>query len=371
MSEQPEEAAAQNGPVTQSQIAEATGYSLPTVSRALSNSSYPVKQRVRERILETAAQMGYRPNLAARSLRTKRTGTIGVVVDDIMSPFVPPIVRGIQDRLLESELFCTIVNADWDPAAEHMAIANLLARPVDGILFVEYSHQNVEAALAPLNKPYFFVHRLFGTPIKNSVVPDDAYGAALAVRHLHALGHRRIAFIGGPATWHSTRMRYVGYCDTLAECGIALEPALVREGNWESAGGYAAAVELLSLHPRPTALFAANDLMALGAIYAAQDAGLDVPRDMAVVGYDNRDFTHIVRPSLTSVSMPVYEMGRLAAELLVHQINEGRSEVDERKVRGQLFIRESCGAEPAQHTQEAPVESTLLRRLILNRTPET
>jgi LacI family transcriptional regulator len=370
MSHRPDEPARPAGPVTQGDIAEATGYSLPTVSRVLSNSGYPVRPQVRAEILETAARLGYRPNLTARGLRTRRTGTVGVVVDDIMSPFVPPIVRGIQDCLLESDLFCMVVNADWNPETERAAIGNLLARPVDGILFVEYSHQAVDAALARSGTPHLFVHRLFGSPIKNSVVPDDAYGAALAVRHLIGLGHRRIAFVAGPMSWHNARARYAGYADTLAAHGIALDPALVREGTWESASGYAAATALLALPDRPTALLAANDLMALGAIYAVQDAGLSVPGDLAVVGYDNRDFTRIVRPQITSVSMPVYEMGRLAAELLVRQIRDGRREADEIKVPGQLYVRESCGADPARRTPEAPVESALLRRLVLNRAPE-
>ena len=154
-----------------------------------------------------------------------------------MSPFVPPIVRGIQDCLVESDLFCMVVNADWNPETERSAIANLLARSVDGILFVEYSHQAVDAALAGSGKPHLFVHRLFGSPIKNSVVPDDAYGAALALRHLIALGHRRIAFIAGPMSWHSARTRHAGYCDTLAAHGIELDLDLVREGTGRRRAG--------------------------------------------------------------------------------------------------------------------------------------
>ena len=296
--------------------------------------------------------MGYRPNLSARGLRRERTDTIGIVVDDIMSPFVPPIVRGIQDFLLEHEISSLLVNADRNPDREQAAITRLLSQPVDGILFAEYSHRATNEALARSQKPHLFVHRLFGAPIKNSVVPDDHYGATLAVQHLIKLDHHRIAYIDGLAGWHSARTRYKGYCDELARNGIAYDAQLVRSGDREFESGYAALGELLALPDRPTAVFAANDLMALGAIYASQDAGLRVPDDMAVVGYDNRDFTKIFRPQITTVSMPVYEMGRTAAELLLRQIAQGIGETEEVKIKGELFVRESCGADPEMRTLE-------------------
>src|SRR5512146_2696635 len=170
-------------------IARETGFSIATVSRVLTNSSYPVKPAVREKVLEVAQAMGYRPNLSARSLRTDRTNTIGILVDDLLSPFSPPVVRGIQDYLKENNYLSLIVNSDWDPAQERAGIEALLSRPVDGIIFVEYSHLAGSEALANSNKPGVFVHRLFGTPIKNSIVPDDPYGASLAVNHLIKLGH--------------------------------------------------------------------------------------------------------------------------------------------------------------------------------------
>jgi LacI family transcriptional regulator len=122
-------------------IAKETGFSISTVSRVLSNSSYPVSEPIREKVLQVAQQMSYEPNIAARSLRTDRTNTIGIIVDDLLSPFTPPIVRGIQDYLNESGFLSLIANSDWDPKQEQAAIKTLLSRPVDGIIFVEYSHQ--------------------------------------------------------------------------------------------------------------------------------------------------------------------------------------------------------------------------------------
>lgn len=351
-------------------IAQATGFSVSTVSRVLSNSDYPVRAATRQRVLDVAQEMGYRPNLSARSLRTDRTDTIGILVDDIMSPFVPPIVRGIQDSLDEHKIASLVVNSDWNPEREHEAISSLMSRPVDGIIFVEYSHRAQHKTLEQSGKPYLFVHRLFGAELQNSVVPDDEYGASLAVQHLCALGHRRIGFITGPSGWHNAHSRFVGYCAVLAEHGIRYDSALVQEGDWEFDSGYAAGRALLQVNPRPTAVFAANDLMALGSIYAVQDAGLKVPDDMAVIGYDNRDFTRIFRPQITTVSMPVYEMGHKAAELLVRQMQGGKP-VDEVKVKGKLVVRETCGADPSMRTRDTLLDATSVRRLLLNKQPDS
>jgi LacI family transcriptional regulator len=215
-----------------------------------------------------------------------------------------------------------------------------------------------------------FVHRIFGSPIKNSVVPDDHYGAGLAVRHLISLGHRRIAYINGPENWHNSRTRYVGYKDELESHNILFDADLVQPGDWELEGGYQATQNLLSLNHPPTAIFAANDLMALGAVYAIQDAGLNVPQDIAVVGYDNRGFAKIVRPKITTVVMPVYEMGRVATEALLEQIAEGREEIEEIKVRGELIIRDTCGADEVHKAKEELNPRTAFRRILLNKQPE-
>src|ERR671925_2334838 len=261
-------------------IAKETGFSISTVSRVLSNSSYRVSEPIREKVLHAAAAMGYQPNIAARSLRTDRTNTIGIIVDDLLSPFTPPIVRGIQDYLNENGFLSLIVNSDWDPDQEQAAIKTLLSRPVDGIIFVEYSHLTTSDVLERSNKPHVFVHRLFGSPIKNSVVPDDYYGASLATEHLINLEHQHIGYINGPENWHTCRARLSGYRDTLNHHDLPFQSSLVQPGDWELESGYDAAKNLLGHTERPTAIFAANDMMALGAIYAIQDAGLSVPADV-------------------------------------------------------------------------------------------
>jgi LacI family transcriptional regulator len=352
-------------------IANRTGFSIATISRVLSNSQYPVKLAVREQILQAAREMGYKPNLSARSLRTDRTNTIGILVDDLMSPFTPTVVRGIQDYLKDKDFMNLIVNSDWDPEQERSALDALISRPVDGIIFVEYSHLTSNEALEKSNKPGVFVHRLFGTKIHNSVVPDDCFGAELAVKHLVSLGHRKIAFISGPESWYSSKERLSGYRDELERSGVGFNSDWVMSGDWEVDGGYQATKRLLQLKDRPTAIFAGNDLMALGAVYAIQDAGLSVPNDIAVVGYDNREFTRIVRPGITTVVMPVYEMGRIAAEMMLNQIAEGKREDDEIKVKGELIVRDTCGADESQKTKEKSDYQTSPRWMLLHKHPES
>jgi LacI family transcriptional regulator len=145
----------------------------------------------------------------------------------------------------------------------------------------------------------------------------------------------------------------------------------IQPGDWEVEGGYRGAQSLLQLSNRPTAIFAANDLMAVGVIYAIQDAGLSVPQDIAVVGYDNREFTWVVRPNITTVDMPVYEMGRIAAEILLQQIVEGARDNEEVKVKGKLIIRDTCGASESQKTVRRFERNTSLRRVLLNKDPDT
>jgi LacI family transcriptional regulator len=351
-------------------IAQASGFSIATVSRVLTHTNYPVKAAVREKIVQIAAEMGYKPNLSARSLRTERTNTIGILVDDLLSPFTPSVVRGIQDCLKQHDFLSLIVNSDWDPEQERSAIDTLVNRPVDGIIFVEFSHLTPHEALERANKPGMFVHRLFGIQIKNSVVPDDRYGAGLAIDHLVSLGHRKIAYINGPESWHSSRERLAGYRESLAKQAIPMNENWIQPGDWEVAGGYQAAQNLLRLAERPTAIFAANDLMALGAIYAIQDAGLSVPKDMAIVGYDNRDFSGIVRPRITTVVMPVYEMGKIATEILLKQIADGSRNEDEIKVKGELIVRDTCGADESRKTKTNPDRNIFPRRVLLQKNPD-
>jgi DNA-binding LacI/PurR family transcriptional regulator len=331
-------------PVTITEIAKAAGVSLTTVSRALNNADHPMNKDTRERVLQIAKEMGYQPNLVARSLRTDRTYSVGIIVENIQSPFAPSIIRGIQDHLKPEGYSSTIINSDWDPEVETDAILSLNNRKIDGIIFVETWHRSSEAVQMMTTKPFVFVHRLFNGRCSNSVITDEYGGARLAVHHLLDLGHRRIAYINGPKDWDASQRRLMGYKEELADANIRYDRRLVKQGDWEVKGGYLATQALIGMENPPTAIFAANDLMALGAIYALQDKGLRVPQDIAIVGYDNRNFTSFTRPSITTVTLPCYEMGQAAAKLLLNFINDKVKETEPIEILGHLIIRESCGA---------------------------
>ena len=348
-------------PIKLTEIAKAAGVSVPTASRALTNSTHPMNPETRERIIAVAQQMGYQPNLVARSLRTDRTNSIGLIVENILSPFIPPIIRGIQDCLRPAGYFSTIINSDWDPEVEVESIHALNNRKIDGIIFIETWQRSAKAIRAMTDKPFVFVHRVYYSESENSIRVDEAYGARLATGHLVQLGHQRIAYISGPAHWDASKERLKGYQEELAAWNLPYELALVKEGDWEVKGGYLAAQSLLGEAQRPTAIFAANDLMALGAIYAIEEAGLKVPQDMAVVGYDDRNFAAIVRPALTTVTLPAEEMGEAAAHLLLNLINHEIDQVESIGVRGKLIVRQSCGANPEKWEFEAEAASKAWR----------
>ena len=349
--------------VTLANVAQAAGVSIATVSRVLTDSDHPVTEETRSKVLETAERLGYRPNLIARSLRTDQTLTIGLIVENILSPFIPPIIRSIHDYLQQHNYLSIIINSDWDPEVETEAILGLSRRQIDGIIFVESCLRSSDQVSELVDKPHIFVHRLFNSLSPNAVVPDERYGARLATKHLAELGHQRIAFINGPEQWDATINRMMGYQEELAACGISFDPALVERGDWEVQSGYLATQRLMTLERPPTAIFAANDLMALGAIYAIQEAGLQVPGDVAIVGYDDRDFSGFVRPAITTVRMPCEEMGRTSAKSLLRLIDEEVDALEPTLIRGELVVRQSCGAREGEWEFE-PERGSIRRRRI-------
>lgn len=331
--------------VTLVEVAKAAGVSVSTASRALSGSTHPLKEETRSRILSLANEMGYTPNLVARSLQSQKTYTVGVVADRITTPFAGLTIQGLQDSLRRLGYSISVVNSnrDFDAAAE--AVQAFQSRRVDGIIVINAWLHKYNNALSDLvrTKPHIFVNRIFDQIEHNCVEPDDRVGGQLATRHLINLGHRRIGYINGLANWKEAQNRQAGYQDELHGYGLAVDPNLIKQGDWSVDSGFQATAELMTLAEPPTAIFAANDLLAMGAIYAVQAKGLSVPGDVAVVGYDDRDFAGWIRPALTTVRLPSYEMGQTAAQLLLKQLS-GEELHDAVKIPGELIIRQSCGA---------------------------
>jgi LacI family transcriptional regulator len=339
--------------VTLAEIARVAEVSISTVSRALANKNYPLNEETRQRILKLAEEMGYQPNLVARSLRKSNSHLVGIIVDRIQNPFSAATVQGIQDGLRDAGYSVSIAYSNRDQNLAIEAINSFYSRQVDGIVIINsWLHTFNDPILAMQDRPFAFVNRVFNTCMQNCVGPGDRNGAQQATQHLVDLGHRRIAYINGTEDWLEAQNRYSGYQDVFLKNNMPTDKALVRQGDWGVNSGYRAASELMALAERPTAIFSANDIMALGAIYAIQDAGLRIPEDVAIVGYDDRDFAAWIRPALTTIRMPAFEMGQAAARLLLQQI-AGEEPEDATQIPGKLIIRESCGAN-AQNKPDEP-----------------
>jgi len=330
--------------ITLTELAKKAGVSIATVSRALNDSDHPMSEVTRSRILALAQELGYQPNQIARSLRTSATKTIGILVENISSPFTSPIIRGIQDMLRTEGYLSLIANTDLDEKIEMESLRVLNNRQIDGVIFVATWHHDTTILEEMTQKPYVFVHRHFNSYSNNSVLADDKEGARKAVNHLANLGHRRIAYISGPSDWDASIFRLQGYREVLTQRGLPYVEQLVIESSWEVEDGYHSVQQLLSLPEPPSAVFAGNDALAVGIIQGAQDLGLRVPSDLAVVGYDDREFCSFFRPSITSVYLPSYEMGQKSAEMLIKLIDQEIGHFQPIEIQGNLVIRESCGS---------------------------
>jgi LacI family transcriptional regulator len=335
--------------VTIKEVAESAGVSIATVSRVLSNSSYPVSQEMRTLILKVAQDLGYSPNRAARSLRTDRSSLIGIVLDNFTSYWGSIIIRGLQDVLHAKGYFSLVVNIPWAIHSQSDVVQDLLGHSVDGFVFIETWHSIDERKEMLQNKPYVVVHRLFHESDPFSIIPDDIHNSTLVVEHLIKLGHRRMGYIMGPEDYFSSERRLNGFINSLNKANLPILKEFILRGTWTIPSGYQCAKEMLSSKNLPTTIVAANDLMAYGALLAIQDSGLRVPEDIAIVGYDDDEITRISNPTLTTVKMPLFRMGQLAAENLLGQVNKREYLPEEQLIKGELIIRQSCGSPSGQH----------------------
>jgi LacI family transcriptional regulator len=328
-------------------VAAAAGVSVATVSRVLSPASadVPMRKETRDKVERAIDKLGYRPNDLARALLQQRTDAIGLVVPDISNPYYPPLVRGVEDAASSRGYRVVLCNTDRDPAKISGYLDTLIKTRVDGIVVAGGGWADLSdrtAVLGTYRTGLVAVGRhLSAHP---SVRIDNVAASREAAEHLIGLGHRGIAFLGGPASSTTVQDRAQGYRDALKVAGPA-GPEAVRYGDFTEESGYAAAREVLDASPRPTALLCANDRIALGAYAAASDAGRRVPDDVSVVGFDDTPIARYVRPTLTTVAIPTYEMGLAAVRLLLAQLEgDGASELETMPTR--LVIRDST-APPA------------------------
>ena len=321
--------------VTMRDVARQAGVSVATVSRAFNEGS-TVRDLTRDRILEAAARMRYVPNATARSLTTTTTECVGVLLPNLYGEFYSEVIRGVEGAVRERG-YHTLLSSVHDGPAELVAALRALAGRVDGLVVMS---PDLEADVLEANLPAGLPVVLLGAavPGHSAVVVDNAAAADEMVRHLAGLGHRRVAIVNGAAGNADARARLAGYRRAVRACGLEADAALEAAGDFTESSGYAAARRLLE-GERPTAVFAANDSMAIGALRAFREAGLEVPRDLALAGFDDIPVAEYVTPALTSVHVPIHEMGRLAVGLV---LEDGPARAVTLATR--LVLRESCGS---------------------------
>jgi len=311
--------------VTIRDVAIDTGVSVATVSRALSGNG-AVGPATRERIAEAAARLGYQPNDLARSLHGGATGTIAVLVPDITNPFFPELVAGIQAVANERDNLLLLCQTGEDPATAGRELRHLRRKRVDGVVLVGGLSPDETLASAVEGLSVVTVDRDTGLPGRWSVRADHRAGGRLATEHLVELGHERIAHIAGPQHLSVARERLAGYREALAASGIEPDDTLVVEGDFGEAGGHVALRTLLRRRREFSAVFCSNDLAAVGALRALDEAGLSVPDDVSLVGFDDIHLAGYLRPALTTVRQPIHELGRRAATLLLEHAVAGDGE---------------------------------------------
>jgi LacI family transcriptional regulator len=323
-------------------IAIRAGVSVNTVSRALRNKP-DINDETKKRIIEIAERLGYTPNVLAKSLRSKKSKTIGVVIADISSPFYSNVVKGIEDGAQEKGYSIILSNTDEQYKKEEKAVQVLLEKRIDGLLITPVQEENRDILdLKEKGIPLVLVGRHFDNIQTNYIVTEDIIGGFLATEHLIKKGHRRILHINGPMHISSASERLAGYKRALLEYGLEYDQRLVRGNTVEMEEANKLTKKIISEGFNFTAIFAYADVLALGAMHALSEAKLRIPDDIAVVGYDDIEFARISHPPLTTVRIPRYRLGKKAINLLVEKIiKKGSRKLHQVVIKPELVIRES------------------------------
>ncbi len=329
---------------TVKEVAERAGVSTATVSRVLSGST-GVREPLRSRVLEAARLLSYRPNRAARNLRVRSSRTVGVLIPDIENPFFTSVICGIEDALRETDYSLLLANYNENPEQEARGLETFRAEGVRGLIFAASSAPSrLYTELGDAGVAMVAVSRV---PIRlrvDIVTVANREGAYHATAHLIQLGHKRVAIINGPEVLTTAHDRQAGYEDALREAGLPLEESLVVHCDFRQAAGHAAMQQLLSLAAPPTAVFAGSNLLTLGALQAIHESMLEIPSQIAIVGFDDLPWATSLRPPLTTVAQPAFEVGRTAAELLLDRVQNPAMPRRQVVLETRLVVRSSCGS---------------------------
>ncbi len=323
-------------------MAKRAGVSTATVSHVINETRF-VSDELKARVYQAMRELNYRPDAIARSLRRRRTHNIGMIVPDIAHPFLAEVARGVEDRGFELGYNVILCDSAGDLEREADYIDLLLEKKADGIVFVAAGESsNHIRDLIEQGVPVVVCDRELPEVEVDTVIADNMKSGYQATQHLIELGHRRIGCIAGPEELNISSKRLQGYKAALEQHGIPLREELIIQGDFRYRGGYEATRQLLTMDEPPTAIFASNDLMAIGAICAASELKLRIPQDVAIIGCDDIALASFTNPRLTTVAQPKREMGAIAVEMLVERIKDKDSLPARRVLPTALVLRDSC-----------------------------
>lgn len=340
--------------VTLKDIADRANVSSATVSYVL-NDSAQISKETRERVLKVVEELNYKGNKIAKSLRINKTNTLGVIVEDMTVFNSPRIIDGINEYVEQKGFHIILSNLRLNKKIDNEFgkinniaseieenINDLLGRQIDGLIYIGEHPRDVTEIVATIDKPVVYTYCYTNREGDYSVNYDDKEAAYKATNYLIEAGHEEIAVISGLIDSNSTHQRLQGYHQALVDNNLIFDPDYIKTGDWKYETGYKKCIELFSQKKVPTAIFAFNDLMAAGVIDAADEVGVGVPEKLSVIGFDNREFSSFCKPKLTTITLPLREMGVTSAQILIDIINNKiKREKEEIKLKCKLIERDS------------------------------
>jgi len=330
--------------VTIMDVASEAGVSYATVSRVLNDDAH-VRPQTRQRVQQAMERLGYVVNRPARSLAGGRSRVIGILVPDLGTGYIGEIMRGIDDELDLAHYDMMLYTTHRREAKESSYVASLTQGMADGLLIVlPRNPATFMQTLRQRNFPYVLIDHQGTNEKDHAVGATNWQGAYNATEYLIKLGHRRIGFITGSMDLGCARDRLAGFQAALRTYHLPVDPQLIYEGDFHQPDGYAGGNALLSLPQPPTAIFASNDVMAMGVMDAARSRGLRIPEDISILGFDDIPQSQNIRPALTTVRQPLEKMGRVAAQMLLDLLNDPQKDVSRVELPTELIIRDSCKA---------------------------
>lgn len=326
------------------EVAEKAGVSITTVSHVVNNTRF-VSEDVRMRVNDAIRETNYQPNALARSLRRGKTHTIGLIIPDSSNPFFAEVGRAVEGEAFAKGYSVIFCNTEGNPVREDFYLDVLAKKQVDGIILVSGGRPSQSfIQVHDRQTPLVIVDRDSSDLAIDTVLTDNLGGGLLATQHLISLGHKRIACLTGPSSVSPSAQRVNGYKQALQEAGLPYDESLVCRGDYTAAAGWTHGRELIKMANRPTAIFACNDMMAIGVLRAAAETGIRVPEDLALVGFDDIELAAYANPGLTTIAQDKQKIGETAVNLLVEKI--GDQEINGRRefLQPTLVVRKSCGS---------------------------